>query len=226
MKLEFLSYVRLAVAMTTCLSGMTTLLPAQTAPTAPPTAPPSAAAANDIRDIRGIKAVPSSEIWMMEAAGVAALAALAYGAYCWYRRVKLTPKTAEDIALERLEKALRLMQPDTAREFSIEVSETVRSYIEARFKVHATHQTTEEFLHGLVDPSASLLARHQELLGDFLTHCDLAKFARWVLSVEEMQSMHASARTFVQETSRAAESPTKGSAAPASSTTTLQPLAS
>ncbi len=45
------------------------------------------------------------------------------------------------------------------------------------------------------------------LLGDFLQHCDLAKFARWVLSLEEMEEMYDSARTFISETGKAVTSP-------------------
>jgi hypothetical protein len=107
-----------------------------------------------------------------------------------------------EIALDRLEKARALMTLETAREFSIEVSEIVRSYIEARFHVRVAHQTTEEFLHELLEPSDALLAGHQELLAEFLHHCDLAKFARWILSREEMEAMHASARMFVLETGK------------------------
>jgi len=229
-----LTRTALAIAL---VAGLTTLaattLHAQTAPATTPTAPPSltagapaaapTATAGDIRDIRGPKVVPSPELWVIEAVGAAALAALAYATWRWYRRVKMAPKTASEIALEKLQKALRLMQPDTAREFSIEVSEIVRKYIEARFSVLASHQTTEEFLHGLVEPSDALLARHQELLGDFLGHCDLAKFARWVLSVEEMKSMHDSARTFVLETAKAA-APATATPTPADTNTSTLTL--
>ncbi len=41
------------------------------------------------------------------------------------------------------------------------------------------------------------------MLADFLHHCDLAKFARWILSIEEMENMLQSARTFVIETGQA-----------------------
>ena len=71
------------------------------------------------------------------------------------------------------------------------------NYIEVRFQVWAARRTTEEFLHDLLDPSDALLASHRDLLADFLHHCDLAKFARWILSVEEMETMLQSARTFV-----------------------------
>ena len=216
------------------MAGTATFLPAQTPPSVTPTAPPSVTAgapaaapatnAEDIRDIRGPKAVPSPDLWLAELAGATALAALAYAAWRWYRRVKTAPKTPSEIALEQLEKALRLMQPESGREFSIEVSEIIRTYIEARFRVKASHQTTEEFLHGLMEPSDALLARHQELLSDFLGHCDLAKFARWVLSEEEMKSMHASAKTFVVETTQVTTPAAKSSATTATtSTPTLTP---
>ena len=45
-------------------------------------------------------------------------------------------------------------------------------------------------------------AIHQPLLVDFLEHCDLAKFARWQLSVPQMEAMHQSACTFVIETGK------------------------
>jgi hypothetical protein len=210
-RLSIFARTVLSVTLMAVLTTITASLHAQTAPAIKPTAPPSlnsgvpaapTTAAEDIRDIRGPKAVPSAELWLMELAGAAAATALAYAAWRWYRWVKIAPKTASEIALEQLEKALRLMQPDTAREFSTAVSEIVRKYIEARFHVLASHQTTEEFLHGLVEPSDALLAGHQELLGDFLGHCDLAKFARWILSVEEMKTMHESARIFVLRTAK------------------------
>jgi hypothetical protein len=107
-----------------------------------------------------------------------------------------------EIALDRLEEAHALMQPENAREFSITVSEIVRHYIEDRFHVGAARRTTEEFLYDLLESSDALLAGHRALLADFLHHCDLAKFALWVLSIEEMENMLQSARTFVIETGR------------------------
>jgi hypothetical protein len=157
----------------------------------------------DIRDIRGPKAIPSPEIWFLWLAGGAVLAALAYGSWRWYRHARSAPKLPHEIALARLEKARALMTTETAREFSIAVSEIVRSYIEARFRVRAVRQTTEEFLRNLLEPSDALLVDHRELLGDFLHHCDLAKFARWILSLDEMEGMYGSAHAFISETGKA-----------------------
>jgi hypothetical protein len=182
----------------------------QTAPVKPAAAAAAPnAATQDILDIRGPKHIPSPWLWPAWLAGGLALAALGYGAWRWNRRRALaTAKLPYEIALDRLEEARALMQPENAREFSITVSEIVRHYIEERFQVRAARRTTEEFLYDLLEPSDALLGSHRGLLADFLHHCDLAKFARWILSIEEMETMLQSARTFVLETGRPAAAPT------------------
>ena len=163
--------------------------------------PAAGAIPEDIRDIRGPRHIPSPWLWAVwTAAGLSALA-LGFAAWrWWHRRALAKAKLPFEIALDRLEEARAFLKPETAREFSIAVSEIVRGYVEDRFAVHAARRTTEEFLHDLLEPSDALLTNHRELLGDFLQHCDLAKFARWILSTEEMEQMHRSARTFVLET--------------------------
>ena len=46
----------------------------------------------------------------------------------------------------------------------------------------------------------SPLAGHRDTLGEFLGHCDLAKFAMWQLSVPQMEAMLQSARDFILAT--------------------------
>jgi hypothetical protein len=168
---------------------------------APITAP--SAITEDIRDIRGPKHIPSPWRWPLWLAAGVAFAGLLYAAWFWNRRHSVTAALLPyEIALARLEAARALMQTENAREFSITVSEIVRHYIEERFPVRAERRTTEEFLHDLLEPSDTLLSSHRALLGDFLCHCDLAKFARWILSLDEMEIMLASAHTFVLQTGR------------------------
>jgi hypothetical protein len=90
-----------------------------------------------------------------------------------------------------------LLNPASVREFSIAISDVVRQYIEAAFKVTATHRTTEEFLHDLLGTSNASLAAHRNLLAEFLHQCDMAKFAGAGLSTQIMESLHQSARSFV-----------------------------
>ena len=78
----------------------------------------------------------------------------------------------------------------------------IRSYIEQRFLVTATRQTTEEFLRDLLQDADVSLAQHQALLGEFLHQCDFVKFAALSLTLNNMEGLRQSARTFVLETSK------------------------
>ncbi len=180
----------LAAALSAALSAATT-------------ATALAEAAEDIRDIRGPKFMFPP--WLLPAviAGAVLLAFGALGLRRWLRR-RRRPRVLLpfEIALQRLEEMRALMQPDDAREFSIAVSDVVRRYIEERFGVTATHQTTEEFLRDLLESSHAPLARHRALLSEFLQACDLVKFAGMSLTLQNMESLHHSARAFVLETAK------------------------
>jgi hypothetical protein len=164
----------------------------------------AAAPDDDIRDIRGPIAIFP---WPLVLALVAGGVILAAGGYMyWRRRLRrpARPLTYFEIALKRLEELRAYMQPASVREFSSDISDTVRRYIEAGFNVTATHQTTEEFLHDILKDEKSPLERHRALLAEFLRQCDLAKFAGLSLSVANMESLYQSARSFVVGTIPAA----------------------
>lgn len=143
--------------------------------------------------------------WLIPALLTGALL-LALGAYAvrrWRRRRnRPRPLLPFEISLQRLEEIRRLMDPASAREFSIAVSDIVREYIEVQFRVTATHRTTEEFLRDLLETANAALAAHRGLLAEFLNQCDLAKFAGVSLSRRILESLHASARSFVTESSK------------------------
>ena len=98
------------------------------------------------------------------------------------------------------------MRPPSAREFSVAVSDIVRGYIERGFDLTATHRTTEEFLHDLLELSDSPLARYRGLLAEFLEQCDLVKFGDMSLTLQNMESLHRSACDFVCATATPEES--------------------
>jgi hypothetical protein len=143
--------------------------------------------------------------WLIPALLAAAVLLLIVGYALWRRRQRrgrprvLLPFEA---ALQRLEEIRTLLDPASARAFSIAVSDIVRQYIEIQFMVTATHRTTEEFLHDLLESSNTALAAHRILLAEFLNQCDLAKFAGVSLSRQILESLHRSARSFVTESSK------------------------
>jgi Domain of unknown function (DUF4381) len=156
----------------------------------------------DIRDIRGPKGMLPP--WLIPALLAGALLLLIGGYAAWRRHRRNKPRVLLpfEAALQRLEDIRTLLDPASAREFSIAVSDIVRQYIEIQFMVTATHRTTEEFLHDLLETSNAALAAHRNLLAEFLNQCDLAKFAGVSLSRQILESLHRSARTFVTESSK------------------------
>ena len=65
----------------------------------------------------------------------------------------------------------------------------VRQYLENRFGLQAPEMTTEEFLHiaaSVPVDDSTLLQDHREPLRDFLTECDLVKFAKYGPDEEQM----------------------------------------
>ena len=185
----------------------------------PAAAPLSAGATEDIRDIRGPKFMLPRWLLLALIAGAVLLSLSAYGLWRWLRR-RRRPRALLpfEIALQRLEEMRALMQPSQAREFSIAVSDVVRRYIEERFGVTATHRTTEEFLHDLLGSSHAPLARHRALLAEFLQQCDLVKFAGMSLTLQNMESLHHSARAFVLETAKPDATAAHGAPPPAPET--------
>jgi hypothetical protein len=179
--------------------GLTTLTPAGSVS---PKIPLSSD--GDIRDIRPPRHVPSFLPWAAVAAGVTLLSAAAFVTWRWGRRGKFLQLLPHEIALQSLDEARQLMDPEHAREYCFAVSNIIRRYVEERFRVHAPKLTTEEFLHDLLQVRDTMREAHRALLREFLQHCDLAKFAGWRYSMSDLEAMHASARTFVQETAVAA----------------------
>jgi hypothetical protein len=178
-------------------------LPAAATPSLPAGGVAAGDPSEDIRDIRGPKFI--LPWWLVPAllAAVVIIALLGVGAWRWLRR-RRRPRALLpfEVALQRLEDIRPLMQPQSVREFSTAVSDIVRSYIELRFDLIATHRTTEEFLRDLLESSKASLVRHRALLSEFLQQCDLVKFAGISLTPQTMESLHHSARAFVLETAQ------------------------
>ncbi|MFO7916046.1 MAG: hypothetical protein R6U43_10205 [Candidatus Krumholzibacteriales bacterium] len=157
-----------------------------------------------IRDIAGPEVMPGEIPWALIATGAVIL--LGTGGVVIYRRRKsrqgeLPSPEAHEIALSRLKRLLERDLTGQKRyvEFTIEVSDILRGYIEDRFGIHAPEMTTEEFLHESGD-SALLSPEHKKILESFLTHSDLVKFARLNPAEEDVQRTFDTCRDFINET--------------------------
>jgi hypothetical protein len=159
---------------------------------------PRGDAGRDIRDIHGpIVIARRRSPWLyLVGAGVAVGAAAAFVLHTRRRR---PPAPPHERALRALAAAGATFDGDP-RQFSFAVSEIVRQYVEEAFRVRAAHRTTEELLGDLM-LDRSPVALHRTALGEFLRHCDLAKFAGWSLSPADRAALLASAETFVRATS-------------------------
>jgi len=157
----------------------------------------------DIRDIKPPVLIPSYWPLLWAALALAVVAGIAL--LVWSRRRKQRSRPPpipyiappHEVARQKLREALALMgQP---RPFCIMVSDTIRVYLEKRFKFHAPERTTEEFLREL--QATNLLTPDQkQSLGEFLSVCDMVKFARYEPGPPELQALHDSAVRLIDET--------------------------
>jgi len=164
--------------------------------------PPSIANATDIRDIAPPIEIPSGYEWLWwSLAGLAIITAALLFWRWWRKRAAQAPVIptvpAHVRAKQKLQEALALIaQP---KPFVIAVSDTARWYLEERFNFRAPERTTEEFLHEL-QRTDRLTRDQKDSLGQFLTNCDLVKFARYEPGEAELRDLHASALRLVEET--------------------------
>jgi hypothetical protein len=118
--------------------------------------------------------------WVVFAAAFAALSLA--GLLLWWvkqrARRELPPKLPRDRALDALNQIEHELDHINPYEFSIRVSDILRSYVTEQYGVPVTRQTSVEFLEKLAR-SSQFSGEEKELLEDFLSRCDLIKFARY-----------------------------------------------
>ncbi len=167
--------------------------------------------AREIKDIRGPVGFPPGPGAYLLAAGAAALVVFAAIAFLRLRRRNKRQKPpaprrpAHEIARELLDELRRKDYPRQGKikEFYFELSQIVRHYLEDRFRLRAPEMTTEEFLGALRDAPA-LSSRHKGVLREFLSHCDLVKFARYGPSGKEIEASFSAAEDLIEQTKETA----------------------
>jgi hypothetical protein len=154
-----------------------------------------------LEDIRPPFFYLHSWFWLWVALATVAAIALLIFLWFWLRpQRQLTPKSAYELALEKLEKARGLLRVENPMPYAVFVSETIRSYLGQRFQAPSTRRTTEEFLRQMEADKTTPLAEHRDLLREFLQSCDLVKFARYQPTLTELEQVQQRATTFVNAT--------------------------
>ena len=141
--------------------------------------------------------------------------------FCFRKKPEPVPPPPEPphlTAYRALEELLaeNLLSDGRIKLFHIRVSDILRRYIENRFSLRAPEMTTEEVLAelghttdysygaGMIATAArsskGFCTEHKALLIDFLTHCDLVKFAKHMPTDSEIRTTINLCRRFISET--------------------------
>ncbi|MFQ5877131.1 MAG: hypothetical protein ACE5JH_05500 [Acidobacteriota bacterium] len=158
-------------------------------------------------DIKGPVAMPESPLWPWLLLGATALAA---ALYAWRRRRRrrataaatppAPPRPPHETAYADLQRLLSsdLLARGRVKEFYIELSEILRRYVGARFRIETFERTTSEILEGLreVRAGAGAITSSREFFGT----CDLVKFAKYVPASEQTRAHVERAYRLVDET--------------------------
>jgi hypothetical protein len=159
-----------------------------------------------IDDIEDVVEMPKPAhrwwLWMLGVLGVAAVPGV------WLllrsRRAKELVRIfrpAHELAYARLRAlvAENLVEQGKIKEFYERISAILRHYIEDRFDLHAPERTTEEFLAELRF-TETLAPADKKVLEEFLTHCDLVKFAKHDPTTEQVQRTFDLVKDFIERT--------------------------
>lgn len=172
----------------------------QQAPGSAPATEPSADPAELIRDIVAPVSVPMPW-WQQALIALAALAVLALLVWAVRKflpkKALMPPPTPRAIALRDLQQLRGSLQTMEPYAFSISVSDVLRTYIGAQYRLPAREQTSPEFLDE-ISRVHDITEDDRRLLRDFLERADLIKFARVDADEQVSESLLSAAVAFVQ----------------------------
>lgn len=148
--------------------------------------------------------VPPRHPWRWAGLGILAAALLAWGLIVLFRK----PRAAAVRQIppwERAERELAGLEADVAGQRTglaaalARLTDLVRKYLEERYQLPVTTQTTDEFMRGLRETSP-LPESEQPFLRDFLSSADLVKFAK--MPPDEAMFKHSAdgARALIRHT--------------------------
>ena len=162
--------------------------------------------AEDILDIKGPLTIGGRVPWMLILIVGLILAAAGIGVWFYLRRkrrlvaqavAKTPPKPFDALAeLDRIA-AMGLLRQGRYKQYYILISEALRRAIEQGYGIEALERTTYELCTDMqTDGVAERVVR---VIEDFLSECDLVKFAKLIPELETMESAVERAREIVRE---------------------------
>lgn len=157
----------------------------------------------DIHPPLALAEAPNYLLWGAGFLGVLLLLSLLWW-FLRHRKRQSGRPLPHETAMEDLGLARAMMTEERALQYADEVSAILRCYIEGRFSIQTSRQTTTEFFRALrIDSgrSNSLFSRHHcTVLKECLRQCDMAKFARCTPDMGSMKEMEISVRDFIEDT--------------------------
>ena len=113
------------------------------------------------------------------------------------RKPSQSAKSPREHALEALERIGNQIDRLNPYQFSIRVSDILRSYVTEQYHLPVTRQTSVEFL-GALTVASPFSEDDKSLLEDFLNRCDLIKFARYEATPADSRLLLEEATRFVR----------------------------
>lgn len=191
------------------------VVPAPSTNAAAEAVPPS------LKDIKAPVEIPDYWLYLWITLGVLAAVVGGYLLWKYWLKKKFEPAPVPPLppharARRRLREAMAHISD--SKRFVSEVSDIVRVYLEESFNLRAPERTTEEFLHEL-QASNRLDEQVKPSLGDFLSRCDMVKFAKYEPTQMELEDLHSAAMRIVEDTEPKAVFQPAGPASPATQPT-------
>lgn len=159
---------------------------------------------NELRDIQGPVPITEQPPYLLLAGILLALLAAGAALY-WFIKKRTRPAPPPvppwEKALQDLAEAKRQLSPERALFYMDRVSQILRRYIESRFAIKSTRQTTGEFLKGLADIGGnSPLQMHKTELQLCLEQADMAKFAHHTQDIHSLEKIGEAVVIFIKKT--------------------------
>jgi hypothetical protein len=174
-------------------------------------------ASSELADIKGIHKLPGRIprwVWIIPGAMLTAFIIGLITSRLWKNRKNLIPAPPpippHVIAFKALEalKNKGLLEKNECNPFYTELSMILRNYLDGRFHLNATDETTEEIVEALFR-SPELDGNQRNILQEFMHQADIVKFAKGHPDRTTMESAFETTKQFVEETMN----PTEGLAA-------------